>query len=398
MQLIQLEIPSFTVTVLIQTVNVPDDITINTTSTSARVTYSASATDASNRQLTVSCNTSSGSNFDLGSTIVTCTAIDSVGNSASETFTVTINGIENITIMTNNMDGAVVTFDSSVISDSRTLQLTCDVPSGSLFDIGITYVLCTATNSVGEKVHKFINVIVEFFSGSQIELYGGMPHNINLDNKTHINSYEGTITTGVTMPNGDSGVIVAGHTLEIYSHETFVENNFGTNPDTTKFSNNPGVVVNRHGVDVAFIPITEENIIAPPYKVQENNRIFDVVSGSLSDLSRNDTVHIVGRHNQGNGTLLYKNATIYNYTDIVQTNMGLADYTSQHGDSGSPIIHKTSSTNTLVGLHTGRTCFYDSPTEGLNMIIHVPPNPETEECTLAFFTPWESAKDALGFE
>ena len=68
-----------------------------------------------------------------------------------------------------------------VISDSRTLQLTCDVPSGSLFDIGITYVLCTATNSVGEKVHKFINVIVEFFSGSQIELYGGMPHNINLD-------------------------------------------------------------------------------------------------------------------------------------------------------------------------------------------------------------------------
>ena len=104
------------------------------------------------------------------------------------------------------------------------------------------------------------------------------------------------------------------------------------------------------------------------------------------------------RHNQGNGTLLYKNATIYNYTDIVQTNMGLADYTSQHGDSGSPIIHKTSSTNTLVGLHTGRTCFYDSPTEGLNMIIHVPPNPETEECTLAFFTPWESAKDALGFE
>ena len=32
----------------------------------------------------------------------------------------------------------------------------------------------------------------------------------------------------------------------------------------------------------------------------------------------------------------------------------LADYTSQLGDSDSTIIHKTSSVNTLVSLHTGR--------------------------------------------
>ena len=313
--------------------------------------------------------------------------------------TVTINGIENITAMTNNTNGAVVTFDSYVISDSRTLQLTCDTPSGSLFDVGITYVLCTATNSVGEKFHKFINVFVDLFSSPQIELYGGMPHDVYVGNTTHEYPYEGTITTGVIMPHGVSGVIVAGHTLELLSHETFISHDYGFYPNTTTFSDDSGVIVIRDDVDVGFIPITVENIMAPPYKVQENNSVFDVVSGSLSDLNRSDTVHIVGRYNQGNGTLLYKNATVYYLYDMVlRTNMGLADYTSQPGDSGSPIIHKTSSVNTLVGLHTGRTCLYNSPTEGLDIVIHERIDPETMRCPVAYFTPWESAKDALGFE
>ena len=45
--------------------------------------------------------------------------------------------------------------------------------------------------------------------------------------------------------------------------------------------------------------------------------------------------------------------------------MRLADYTSQLEDSDSTIIHKTSSVNTLVSLHTGRTYSYTSPTEVL---------------------------------
>ena len=64
--------------------------------------------------------------------------------------------------------------------------------------------------------------------------------------------------------------------------------------------------------------------------------------------------------------LLYKNATVYYYgEEVLQTNMELADYTSQLGDGDSPIMHKTSSVNTLVILHTGRTYSYTSPTEVL---------------------------------
>ena len=63
-------------------------------------------------------------------------------------------------------------------------------------------------------------------------------------------------------------------------------------------------------------------------------------------------VHIIGCFNQCS-TLLYKNATVYYYDkEVLQTNMELADYTSQLGDSDSTIIHKTSSVNTLVSLHT----------------------------------------------
>ena len=76
-------------------------------------------------------------------------------------------------------------------------------------------------------------------------------------------------------------------------------------------------------------------------------------------------VHIIGCFNQSS-TLLYKNATVYYYDkEVLQTNMELADYTSQLGDSDSTIIHKTSSVNTLVSLHAVRTYSYTSPTEVL---------------------------------
>ena len=62
-----------------------------------------------------------------------------------------------------------------------------------------------------------------------------------------------------------------------------------------------------------------------------------------------------------------KNATTVYYYDkeVLQTNMELADYTSQLGDGDSPIIHKASSVNTLVSLHAVRTYSYTSPTEVL---------------------------------
>ena len=87
--------------------DLPDDIVVNpgrnTASAVARaivamqvasvgVTYTASATDAVSGPAPITCTPPSGSIFPVGTTIVTCTATDLVGNPGSGTFTVTVLG------------------------------------------------------------------------------------------------------------------------------------------------------------------------------------------------------------------------------------------------------------------------------------------------------------------
>jgi hypothetical protein len=69
----------------------PDDITEEATSADgAIVTYSASANDAVDGSVDVTCTPASGSTFPLGETTVTCTATDAAENEATDTFAVTV--------------------------------------------------------------------------------------------------------------------------------------------------------------------------------------------------------------------------------------------------------------------------------------------------------------------
>jgi hypothetical protein len=61
------------------------------TAAGAVVAYSASATDNSG-SATVTCAPASGSTFPVGTTTVSCTAVDAAGNEAAGTFTVTVRG------------------------------------------------------------------------------------------------------------------------------------------------------------------------------------------------------------------------------------------------------------------------------------------------------------------
>ena len=64
---------------------VPNDIKIQATSSDpSPVTFSVSATDDVDGNLTPVCSPASGSNFSIGKTKVTCTATDAAGNSASK--------------------------------------------------------------------------------------------------------------------------------------------------------------------------------------------------------------------------------------------------------------------------------------------------------------------------
>jgi 4-amino-4-deoxy-L-arabinose transferase-like glycosyltransferase len=68
----------------------PNIITEATNSSGAVVRYSATANDNTDGSITPDCLPVSGTNFPLGTTTVTCTATDSLGNKAEDSFTVTV--------------------------------------------------------------------------------------------------------------------------------------------------------------------------------------------------------------------------------------------------------------------------------------------------------------------
>ena len=85
---------SFTITVEDTTapsLTLPDDITEEATSASgAEVTFTASAHDLVDGDVTPTCTPASGETFPIGTTTVTCSVTDEAGNTDSDTFTVTV--------------------------------------------------------------------------------------------------------------------------------------------------------------------------------------------------------------------------------------------------------------------------------------------------------------------
>jgi hypothetical protein len=82
--------------------NLPPDVTVDATGLAgATVTYTGPTASDAVGVTSQSCSPASGATFALGATTVTCTAADAAGNSASDTFTVTVQvgtrGIDTLT-------------------------------------------------------------------------------------------------------------------------------------------------------------------------------------------------------------------------------------------------------------------------------------------------------------
>ena|GEM_PF-1700216 len=168
---------SFTVTVTLNdttppVVSVPGDFSVDTESAGGTtVTFSASANDNVDGALTPSCSPSSGSNFPVGTTKVTCTATDSHGNTGSASFNVTVNLVDHtppvvsvpgsFSVSTPNPSGTSVTFSASANDNvDGPLTPSCSPSSGSNFPVGTTKVTCTATDSHGNTGSASFNVTV----------------------------------------------------------------------------------------------------------------------------------------------------------------------------------------------------------------------------------------------
>lgn len=153
---------NFTVTVVDTTppvLTLPANITTEATSASgAVVSFNRSAIDLGTGTRFVSCSRMSNSTFAIGSTVVTCSANDGRGNTASGNFTVTVQDTtaptlllpSNITDDTVDPAGTTVNFNAaSNDSVDGTRPAVCSPASGSLFPVGDTTVNCSATDTHG---------------------------------------------------------------------------------------------------------------------------------------------------------------------------------------------------------------------------------------------------------
>jgi phage tail-like protein len=151
--------------------DLPGNLLVEATSAAgAATTFSAGATDLIDPSPAVSCAPASGSTFPLGPTTVTCTATDDAGNSASGSFTVTVQDTTapsltlpaDIVAEATSPAGAVVTFVASAtdLVDAAPV-LGCVPPSGSTFPLGPTTVTCTATDATGNSASADFSVTVE---------------------------------------------------------------------------------------------------------------------------------------------------------------------------------------------------------------------------------------------
>ncbi len=151
---------SFTVTVNDNqnpTLTCPANITTNTASgqCTAVVNYTTPTASDNCSGATVGCSPASGTTFQKGVTTVTCTATDASKNTASCSFTVTVNDNQapSITCPANQTAGTLsgpvtVNYPAPTVSDNCSgATVNCVPASGSSFPVGITTVTCTATDA-----------------------------------------------------------------------------------------------------------------------------------------------------------------------------------------------------------------------------------------------------------
>jgi HYR domain len=149
----------------------PKDMTVEATSADGAVaTYQASATDLVDGTVSVTCTPASGNLFKLGDTTVTCSTTDKAGNTATGTFTVTVQDHtapwfdlpEDITVEATSPAGATVTYAVSATDlVDGTVPVTCTPASGSTFPLGVTTVTCSATDKAGNTATGSFMVTVK---------------------------------------------------------------------------------------------------------------------------------------------------------------------------------------------------------------------------------------------
>src|SRR5215211_5430522 len=184
---------------------VPEDIVVEATSTDgAVVSFEVTAQDNVDGtatldengltqdyvggDITILCDPTSRSTFPIGSTTVRCTATDEAGNTATESFRVTVQDttpptlivpadpvlgsfdpegsqVTYLALARDNVDGGATLMANNELSQDDDIggdiTISCEPPSGSVFPIGTTEVDCTATDEAGNTATESFTITLQ---------------------------------------------------------------------------------------------------------------------------------------------------------------------------------------------------------------------------------------------
>jgi hypothetical protein len=150
----------------------PEDMTYSCADEAGVVVeFEVTATDECDDAPVVVCDPASGSTFLPGTTTVTCTATDAVGNESTCTFDVVVETDVEAPMLTcpsevftdcSMPEGKVVEFEVTATDDCDDAPvIVCEPASGSVFPVGTTTVECTATDASGNVGTCSFDVTVE---------------------------------------------------------------------------------------------------------------------------------------------------------------------------------------------------------------------------------------------
>jgi hypothetical protein len=223
---------------------------------SALVNYTVSLRDI-DTNATMTCTPASGSIFPVGVTTVVCTAADTSGNLATNSFTVTIEDHElpalqvpaNIAVPTApGQSDAAVTFNVSATDNCSTPIVTATPASGSSFPLGTTVVNVTATDAAGNVTTAAFTVTVRDTEPPVVIV----PNDIVVTNDPGQYSAVVTFTVGVqdnvpgatVIANPPSGTTFPVGTTTVVVIGTDTSGNRATNSFTVTVVDNESPVLN----------------------------------------------------------------------------------------------------------------------------------------------------------
>jgi hypothetical protein len=262
-------------------------ITVEATSSSgAVVTYATpTATDIVDGNVVVNCNYASNTTFALGSTMVSCIAVDTRGNGVWSAFIVTVRDTiapnitstpANITQGSSTPAGAVINFVTPNATDAVSGNITtnCSKASGSVFAVGNTLVNCTATDSSGNVASVTFMVTITanpyFTSLGPIIAYD----NVVLNYAIGVNDTGGNTVVGLTVNNPNFTINNA--TFVFTNRTTLVA---GTYPVVVTAFNNLGMNASR-AVLVTILAPYQQYVVNSTEVVQTNKTEMIVNQGS----------------------------------------------------------------------------------------------------------------------